>query len=247
MYPRETSLFIAVLITSLVLAVVITYFIIIFIRQHRRNRKLYSSKIKAEITLLENERKRIAADLHDELGPLLSAVRMHLNCLNTEDAEDLRVVENSKTHIDTVLQRVREISNDLMPLVLLRKGLVVALKEFIANLGIKSPLIGFTSEPVIVFSREMEIHLYRILQEIIHNTIKHANARELQIEMVLQNKVLQFYTKDDGDGFNAEAMMKNGTGLGLTNIVSRVDMLQGECTVLSKPNSGVIYSIKIPI
>ncbi|MEO6613405.1 MAG: ATP-binding protein [Chitinophagaceae bacterium] len=247
MYPRETTIFTAVLITSLVLAIVITYFIIIFIKQHRRNRKLYNSKIKAEIALLENERKRIAADLHDDLGPLLSAVRMQLNCLNTDDSEDIRVVEKSKVHIDTILHRVREISNDLMPLVLLRKGLVVALQEFIANLGIKSPVIHFNSEPIAIFSKEIEIHLYRVLQEIIHNTIKHAKAKDLQIDLVLQKKALELYTKDDGEGFDAEAMMKNGTGLGLTNIVSRVDILRGEFTILSKPGLGVIYSIKIPI
>src|SRR5262245_19620588 len=134
MDPNETKIYTVILIAGGVLGIILVYFIINIIRQQRRNLSLHNEKIQAEITTLENERKRIASDLHDDLGPLLSAVKLQINSVEVPDGEDQELIEKSSLYIDAILTRIREISNNLMPQVLSRKGLVIALREFIDNL-----------------------------------------------------------------------------------------------------------------
>src|ERR1700741_424105 len=103
MDATETKVYMAVLIAALVLAAILIYFIATVIRQQKRNLILHKQKIQAEITTLENERRRIASDLHDDLGPLLSAVRLQVNCLNIQDTEDREIAERSVEQIDVIL------------------------------------------------------------------------------------------------------------------------------------------------
>src|SRR5690349_8916044 len=131
MDAKETSFFTAVLIVSIIIGVIIIYFITSIIRQQRRNIDLYRQSVLAEITAMEKERARIAADLHDELGPMLSAIKLKINSFELTDADDLIQVDKTNAHIDGLIKRMREISYDLIPNTLIRKGLVVALKEFI--------------------------------------------------------------------------------------------------------------------
>src|SRR5262245_1656804 len=131
MDPHQAKIYTAIIITSVIVGVIILYFVISLIRHQRKNLELYNLKIQAEITTTENERTRIACDLHDELGPLLSAVKFKISSLDTPLEEDKEMVEESAKHIDDIIQRMREISNDLMPNTLLRKGILYAMEEFI--------------------------------------------------------------------------------------------------------------------
>src|SRR6478609_1946704 len=97
----------------IIVGIVISYFIISAIRYQRRSLRLHKERIRAEIDTLENERKRIAADLHDELGPLLSSVKLQINSRETTDPADLLVVEKTSRYIDSIITKLREISNDL--------------------------------------------------------------------------------------------------------------------------------------
>jgi signal transduction histidine kinase len=115
MDAHETSIFSAVLITSIVLGVVLMYFIVTIVRHQRRNIRLYKSKILAEITTLEKERARIASDLHDELGPILSAVKFKINSLDIHNDEDQNLLDKSNKNIDEIIRRMR----DLLPNTLL--------------------------------------------------------------------------------------------------------------------------------
>src|SRR5438046_3045387 len=130
MDSNETKIYIAVLIAAVIIGIILVYFIISIIHHHRRSMVLYKEKIQVEMTTLEKERKRIASDLHDELGPLLSSVRLQIGCIESKDEDDIMIVSQSSRHIDTILDRLREISNNLMPHVLMRKGLVFAIQEF---------------------------------------------------------------------------------------------------------------------
>ena len=93
MHTEEASYYTAVTVAAVVLGIIIIYFIITMIRHQRRNMSLYKAKINAEISTLENERKRIVSDLHDELGPLLSAVKLRINQLDIDNNDDKEVVE----------------------------------------------------------------------------------------------------------------------------------------------------------
>src|SRR5688572_29298820 len=149
MDEKEASFFTAVLIICAVVGVIIAYFIISIIRQQRRSLRLYKESIHTEITTLEKERTRMAADLHDEVGPVLAAVKLKLNSLDIHNPEDQEEVVSTNRQIDHLLKRMREISFDLMPNSLIRKGLPVAIGEFIEYCSKSSPLqIRYEFDPV---------------------------------------------------------------------------------------------------
>jgi len=244
----QTPFFNAVIIAALLIGIIIAYFIFTLIRYHRRYVKLQKEKIFAEITIQENERKRIATDLHDSLGPLLSAVKLNINSIEMEHPEDKDVIAKSGKYLDEIIGSLREISYNLLPNTLERKGLVEAIKEFIAQIGHKSTInIQFFVIKECKVPQEKEIHIFRMLQEILHNTIKHANAKTLQIGLSEEQGNLLLYTKDDGKGFDVEKEKTNIKGLGLKSLESRVEILNGVCSLESKLNQGTNYFIKIPL
>lgn len=248
MDAQETSIFSAVLITSIVLAVVLIYFIITIVRHQRRNQQLYKLKILAEITTLENERARIAADLHDELGPILSAVKFKINSLDIHSEDDQVILDKSNKNIDDIIRRMREISNDLLPNTLLRKGLIASLEESIDNLKKTNTLeIIFIHHEIPDLTKDRAINIYRIIQEIIHNTIKHANASQLKIEFTINKRNLIILTEDNGKGFDYIQQSKENAGLGLRNLLSRTDVLGGNMYIESRNAKGTKYTFEIPI
>lgn len=248
MDSHQTSIFTAVLITCIVLAVTITYFIIIIIRNQRRIVDLYKGKVSAEITTMENERSRIANDLHDEVGPILSSVKLRMNNIEVstkDDAEEMKIINRN---IDEMIQKMRSISNDLMPIKLQRKGLIAAVQEFIGNVKAPSTLnIQFRHENISDLPKDKSIHMYRILLEIIHNTIKHANASQLRIEITMKNNMLIILSKDDGRGYDFPSVINESMGLGLRSLLSRTEILGGEMFVESKKGEGTQYSFEIPM
>src|ERR1700712_1938925 len=124
MGTEETKVYIAILIAAAVTGIILVYFIITIFRQQKSNLTLYNSKIQAEIITLEKERSRMARDLHDELSPLLVAVKYTINGLELISKEDDKSLEKANEMLNTMVGKLREISNDLLPEVLLRKGLV---------------------------------------------------------------------------------------------------------------------------
>ncbi|MGC4100808.1 sensor histidine kinase [Ferruginibacter sp.] len=248
MDAHQTTIYTTLLIISILGGSILIFFIISMLKQHRRNIDLYKSKIRAEITTLENERGRVSADLHDELGPLLFTVKFKISSVDDANAEDQRMLEEASTHLDEIIQRIREISNDLMPGTLLRKGVYFAIEEFISNLSKKIPLtINFTYDNVAELSSEKSVNLYRIVQEIIHNTLKHAKATTLNIRLTATADKLVLDSQDNGIGFNYSTERKENTGLGLRNLLSRTELMGGDIYVESKPGAGTIYTIEIPL
>jgi len=248
MHTTETKIYTTIIIAAGVLGIILVYFVINIIRQQRKNLIFQKEKIQAEITTLENERRRIASDLHDDLGPLLSAVKLQINSVEVPDIEDKELIERSGLYIDNILARIREISNNLMPQALARKGLVIALQEFIDNLTLGHPFdIQFVSTGDIALKDDKEIHLYRIILEIIHNALKHSQASNLNVLLRSENNRLRVDIADNGSGFEYHTINKTGAGLGLKNIESRVEMLRGELYVETQPGEGTKYRIEIPL
>ena len=126
---------------SIIIGIVIIFFIYSIIKQQRKVLKWQQARIAAEINTLEAERKRIAGDLHDELGPMLSAIKLQINHLEPEDETENAVLEKSSKQIDGIIQRFREISYDLLPNTLVRKGFINATHEYISKLKILHPLV----------------------------------------------------------------------------------------------------------
>lgn len=248
MDAKETSLYIAILIVSIVVGTLIIFFIASIIKQQRKNVELYRQNVLAEITAMEKERARIAADLHDELGPMLSAIKLRIGSFELVDEDDKKEAEKTNEHIDTLMKRMREISYDLIPNTLIRKGLVQALKQFtdFVNEGGGLKII-FEYADTIVPDQQKSIHIYRIAQEVINNTIRHSGAKELRISLKQDNSMLFLSTIDDGVGYDHQAAAKGEGGIGLRNILNRTEIIGGQMFVESEKNKGTKYSFEIPV
>ena len=240
-------MFNVVFISAIIIALIIIVFVFSIVREHKKILKWQQARIAVEINILENERKRIAGDLHDELGPILSAIKLQINHLEPDDETETAVLEKSSIQIDNVIQRFREISYDLLPNTLVRKGLIKATEEFIGKLEALHPLhIKFTSDQF-TLSPEREINLYRILQEIIQNTVKHARATTLNINIQKKTRTIFLKTKDDGIGFNYTEKKQMANGVGLFSLQSRAEILGGQLTVNTLPGNGASFEIEIPL
>ncbi len=248
MDTAQKEYFNSIIIIVIIVGIVLLYFIITAIRYQRRSMRMHKERIQAEIDTLENERKRIAADLHDELGPLLSAVKLQINNLETIDPGDLHIIDKSSKYIDTIITKLREISNDLMPNTLLRKGLKNAIVEFVDNSQDTYKLpVKFICEQDLQLPQDKEINLYRMIQEITHNTLKHAKASMLIIKLSIQDDRLFLMTADNGVGFDYFSKIRDNSGLGLRNLQSRTEVMGGEFNCVSNPDKGTAYTIEIPL
>jgi two-component system, NarL family, sensor kinase len=246
MDEKEKSFYTAILIVCAVVGVIITYFIISIIRQQRRTVRLYQQSLLTEITTLEKERSRMASDLHDEIGPLLSAIKLRIGSLDVSQADE-EDVETTNQQIDNLIKRMREISFDLMPTSLLRKGFTAALNEFIEYCSKSNKLKISFQFADIKLSQSQAINMYRIVQEIIHNTIKHAEASELIIELRQEEDNVLLATRDNGKGFNYDERTNETKGQGLQNLLSRTEIIGGKMFVESKKEKGTTYIFEIPI
>jgi two-component system, NarL family, sensor kinase len=247
MHTTEEQFYTAVVVAVVALGVIIIVFIATMIRHQRRNARLNKMKIRTEINMLEKERRRIATDLHDELGPILSAVRIQINHLSLDKSADKKIVEFANKHIDDILAKTREISYNLLPNTLVRKGLVKAVQEYISKLRETHKLsIDFIGADI-ELPTETSINIYRIIQEIIHNTIKHADAVKLIITLQKNGNKLVLMTSDDGAGFDYEKRVESSEGLGLISLQSRAEVLNAKFNFRSIPGYGTQYVIEIPL
>ena len=240
----KDSIYIIIFIAAF-LAIIITFFIVTMLRYHRRYVKLQKERVMNEIAILENERKRIAYDLHDSLGPVLSSVKLNINSIETTGAEDTVLIQKASGRIDDVIRNMRAISYNLLPITLERKGFFEALREFIdyTTGNNKLPIQLLFKQPVEI-PKEKQIHIFRMLQEIIHNAIKHAKAKNLYIVFGYEEEQIIIVTKDDGIGFDLNSVKEKSTGLGLKSIESRTDILNGKIHVESSPGKGTTYLFK---
>ena len=135
-----------------------------------------------------------------------------------------------------------------MPNVLIKKGLAEAVQFFIEDIRQGNPMhIHLTYSELPLLEEQSSINIYRILQEVVHNTIKHAGASRLAIDINFNQDCLTVITKDDGKGFDYEGAMKNNFGLGLRNLLSRTEMLGGKMFIETKKGSGTTYIFEIPL
>lgn len=249
MHAYETRILFTILIAAAVLALVLVFFIVTILKHQKRKMATEKDKLVAEISLLENERERIAADLHDDLGSLISAIKINLECLQVTDKQDREIVSRTGGYIDITMHKVREIANNLAPKSLRQDGLLTAVKELAEMIGNRG-LLQITCQCEIselILAQEKKVHIYRIIQEIVNNIVKHAGASVAIIRLTVQNNHLVIDITDNGIGFDAVEAGKKNAGSGLYNIMRRVDLLQGNIYLDSSPGAGAHYTINIRI
>ncbi|HAN00903.1 MAG TPA: two-component sensor histidine kinase [Marinilabiliales bacterium] len=215
------------------------------IERTRSENRILNAIIQTE----EKERKRFAKDLHDGLGPLLSAVKMSVSALmNNKTQNQTEILENTNMVINEAITSIKEISNNLSPHVLTNFGLVSAIKNFTHKINqTRSVTINFISNCENErFDPNVETILYRATCELINNTLKHANATQVAINIEKHLKTLTIQFNDNGIGFIPEKRNPSQeTGMGFSNIISRIKSINGVFVINSAPGEGTHALIKV--
>ena len=207
------------------------------------------SSMQSMIIGQEKERQRIAVDLHDSLGGLLSAVKLQFDNIRSKLNGHFHAdqYQHATRLLDTAVEEVRNISRNLQPGALRELGLVSALKDLINRFeGEAYPDIFFQYYNIDEKLDDMTaLSIYRIIQELINNSIKHAGADEILIQLTTEGDDIVIEYEDDGKGFDPEKLVTR-KGMGVENIQSRINYLKGSLSFNSRENEGVSYLIRIP-
>jgi signal transduction histidine kinase len=244
------------IIVTLVLAISIIVFFVLYQRkllgQQMNLQKLESDYqrqfLAASIDAQEKERARIARDLHDDVGSSLSTAKLFVNQLQLVPNEaEKQNLETVKALLSSTLQKVRSISHDLMPAELEKFGLVEALQNLVYLVSDAAHLpIDFQAQVPSDLPFSHELAIYRIVQELLTNTLKHAQASHLTIWLRQEGHRLVLTTHDNGRGFHWPAVQTSpGSGVGLRSIEARVSMLGGQMQIESSPENGTRVAIVI--
>jgi PAS domain S-box-containing protein len=210
-------------------------------------RRILTAIIDAE----ERERSHFSRELHDGLGPMLSTIKLYFQWLadTTEDEKRINITEKGNSNIDEAILTLKEISNNLSPRVLNNNGVVPAIRNFINRLNeIEKLAVNFVYNNNLRFEKNIEITLYRITTELINNTLKYAEATQANIILNYDEKLQNIYYKytDNGKGFDLNKVLNNRKGLGMTNIIQRVNSLNGKLLMESSEGNGIKIEIELP-
>lgn len=208
-------------------------------------------RFRAVIETQEQERKRIAQDLHDGLGQLLSTARLNVagleDALTTDDDENDKLWNNAINLIDESVTEVRNISHNMMPSALIRLGLISALREQVKKINqagsveVELEVEGINGR----LPEATEISLYRITQETLNNTLKHAEAKHINISLSRMGERIVLSITDDGKGMDVKNI-ELSTGIGWKNIYSRVELMNGEIDINSTAGRGTKLLVSVP-
>ena len=197
----------------------------------------------------EDERRRIARDLHDGLGTLLAATRMQIQNVERELKKlgEIDLADKAQKLIDNACKEVRRISHDMMPGALEEMGLIAAVEDLIDDVRAQREIIYNLQLPDLELrlDKQKAINIYRIIQEVLQNIIKHAQANIVEISISEVEDHIVIDISDDGLGFEPEAIAEGG--IGLSNINSRIRYLGGTMKLDSQPGEGSHYAFIIPV
>ena len=244
---------------------VLTIGLILFIIFHQRKVIRYQIRLQqmeqqqqqillnASIRLQEEERQRLAADLHDDAGPLLATARLYLNenLVNQDKATQLQSIYQARQILDDTIQLIRNISHSLMPATLKNFGLESAINDMFQKIS-GSGQINASSrfhEYKDRLKPEKELIVYRVLQELINNILKHSNSSFIHLTQNMQNGSCLLRLHHDGRGIvqtDFEKLNKSNIGLGLKNISSRLKVAHGNI-LFEKDASQTYYKVTIEI
>lgn len=248
---QQRTILLLFLASILIVIVVVT--IVLYKRKIANQKRIQEQEklqFKAIIETEEKERIRIAKELHDGLGQLLSTAKLNVSGLEDSiEKEDTFLLHNVSNLIDEAVTEVRNISHSMMPVALTKLGLKPALIELTRKINDSGKIIiktTFDYDQLLHSSSSFEIAIYRIVQEILNNIIKHSKAKEVQISLIQQKENLSILITDNGIGFDVDKI-NDSKGIGWQNIFSRTSMLNGKIHITSSIENGTEIAINVPL
>ncbi len=250
--PVDYNLFITfdvILSACLVVAVFFANKLVNHINELNAQRELLSKQLLSTVLRTEERsRSQFAKELHDGMGPLLSSAKMSLSAISAKnmDEHQQEILQNSRFVIDEAIRSVREISNNMSPQILMDFGLSQGIRNFISR--IKSlhevDIVFETNLDKERFDSDIEVVLYRVVCEFINNSFKHSGCSKIEVSLMLDGCNLKLKYRDNGKGFNPKLTTISG-GMGLSNITSRINSLNGSLRITSSEGKGMTASVEI--
>jgi signal transduction histidine kinase len=242
-YKRKQIILLFILTIGLAFAIIISYF---YFRQSKKvliRQKMIGAVLETET----NERRRIARDLHDGLGPLLSAINHYFQAFLDAKPENRESIQaRLQTVISDSIDEVSRISHNISPHVLEKHGLMTALNNLMAPLTAQGRYeVLFTSGLEERPDPKTELTVYRCITELLNNTMKHAEAKRITLDIRRSGNQLLIHYSDNGKGFDITS--GNQSGMGLHNIRNRVESSGGSLLMDSSRNTGILVNITIPV
>lgn len=201
--------------------------------------------IKASISGQDKERQRISQELHDSIGGNLAAIKLQLNHLVISNSPKIK---NLTALLDETYQQVRNLSHTLIPKKFTHHKFCEVLESYFNNIGeastIKTYFTAYPKKEIDALNEELQIEIFKIIQELLTNTIKHAKASKMDLQLNLVENLLNILFEDNGIGFNPE---NYNPGIGIMNLENRIIELNGTLIIDSKLKRGTIANIEIPI
>jgi signal transduction histidine kinase len=212
-----------------------------------QRRVLENRLMTAVLRTEERQRATLSRELHDGLGPLLSSAKMSLSALQRAEMDDKshEMLRNTSAVIDEAIRSLREISNNLSPHVLNNFGLVRGIKNFVDRVAMMQSreIIFRTRLGEERFDANIEVILYRVVCELVNNSLKHSECSRIFIELnTMGDRIIVDY-RDNGKGFNLREV--ENLGMGLSNIKSRISSLGGKIRIDSKPSAGMTAHVEV--
>lgn len=237
-------------VASLCIAVGVLYAhkLFTYIGHLDHQRKLTNKRILTAVLRTEEKfRSRYSRELHDGMGPLLSSAKMSMSVLakRAEDEENRELIASTSAVIDEAIRSLREISNNLSPQVLNDFGLVRGITNFInKNPQLRTIEMRFdTNLRKERFDHDIEVILYRVICELINNSLKHSGCTKIEFDLQLVYDRIYLTYSDNGRGFDTQAVADYG--MGMSNLTSRIHSLGGTIEITSQPNKGMAASIVV--
>ena len=247
--PHDTFSWLGVVISiCMSIGVMYAHKLIRYIDRLNRQRQLMQKRIlTAVLRTEEKSRSQFSKELHDGLGPLLSSAKMSLTALSREERTPAQreIIDNTTYVIDEAIRSLREISNNLSPHVLNDFGLARGVQNFIdKSAAMHDAKIRFTTNlRTERYDTDIEVILYRVICELINNSLKHAACSAINLSLSQNGSELTLDYTDNGRGFNPQAMMD--CGMGLSNIASRINSLGGTFDIASAKGKGMRAAIRV--
>lgn len=219
-----------------------------------RFRNMDNEIMNASQAAEERERTLLAQELHDGLGAVLSSINIYINLIlsgGAEIDEIFKTLRLTKELVGQAIENVKDIANNLHPVILTRFGLVATVSNIIEGLQ-NSHLIDFHFEHddfVELQDKDRELSIYRIINELINNTMKYAMAKNVYLTLSTSGPMLRIHYADDGIGFDFEKHLASAesNSMGISNIMGRAKALDGTCEYQSSPGNGVQVDIELPV